>query len=77
MNKFNLIVKPSEDERYVLVSKELLYKLLRDEISLLSDTLLSENVDYEKCSPNCLNQGARGLLKWVEAFNLAAKPPKK
>ena len=72
MSEISLIVRPSEHEDYVLVSKELLYKLLRDEI-----TLLSENIDYEKCSSYCLNQGAKGLLKWVEAFNLAAKPSKK
>lgn len=72
MNNINLLVKPSDDDDYLLVSKELIFQLLSKEI-----TLLSENNSNEKCSDKCLNQGAMGLLKWVEAFNLAAKPPKK
>jgi len=72
MNNINLLIKPSEEEDYILVSKNLIFQLLSKEI-----TLLSENNSIEKCSSNCLNQGAVGLLKWVEAFNLAAKPPKK
>jgi|TARA_S200002703_G_scaffold133668_1_gene121876 hypothetical protein len=72
MNNIKLLVKPSDEEDYLLISKNLIFQLLSKEITLLSE---AENI--EKCSASCLNQGAMGLLKWVEAFNLAAKPPKK
>ena len=72
MDQSLLLVKPSEDPNYVLVRKDLAFQLMPG-----PDSLMLESDSQRKCPSYCLNQGAVGLLRWVEAWNLAVKPPKK
>lgn len=65
-NDSALLVKPSEEEGYVLLRVEFLNFMLTE------NNILNESKKF-KCSNTCLNLGARRLLDTIAAYTQATK----